>query len=134
MSEYTIRADHLQERLISFSVRIVDLSVELPPTRHGRHIAQQILRSGTATAANYGEARTAENRSDFLHKLRIVLKELNETYVWLEVIARCSLARGEKIRAIIAENQELCRIMGASVRTIRRRRKNSKSETCNTAI
>lgn len=119
MSEYTSRADQLQERLISFAVRVVDLSVQLPRTRHGRHIAQQILRSGTATAANYGEARAAESRSDFLHKLRIVLKELNETLVWLQLIGRCSLAHGDRIRAIIAENQELCRIIGALVRTTR---------------
>jgi len=119
MSEYTSKSDQLQDRLISFSVRIVQLSVQLPRTRPGRHIAEQILRSGTATAANYGEARASESRADFLHKLRIVLKELNETFVWLEVIARCSLARGERIRAIIAENQELCRILGASVRTAR---------------
>ena len=119
MTGYTSQADRLQERLIAFAVTIVDLSAQLPRTPHGWHISNQILRSGTATAANYGEARAAESRLDFIHKLRIVLKELNETAVWLQVIGRSSLARPERVAPIVAENQELCRIIGASVRTAR---------------
>ena len=122
MNEQNLRADKLQERFIDFAVGVVEISAQLPRTAHGRHISKQILRSGTATAANYGEARAAESKSDFLHKLRIVLKELNETAVWLQVIAQSSLLRREKIGAIVAENQELCRIIGASVRTARNSR------------
>ena len=76
-----------------------------------RHICNQILRSGTAPAANYGEARGAESRADFVHKLKIVLKELNETVIWLEIIARSSLISAEFLSAIVAENRELCRII-----------------------
>jgi four helix bundle protein len=119
MNESTSQADKLQERLIAFAVNIIQVSAQLPKTRHGRHICNQILRSGTATAANYGEARAAESRSDFIHKIRIVLKELNETAVWLQVIMRCALVHDEKIGTVVAENQELCRIMAASVRTAR---------------
>jgi four helix bundle protein len=119
MTGYASQADRLQERLIAFAVTIVELSAQMPRTPHGRHISNQILRSGTATAANYGEARAAESRVDFIHNLRIVLKELNETGVWLQVITRSSLARSERIAPIVAENQELCRIIGASVRTAR---------------
>ena len=70
------RADELEERLIDFAVRIVKLSARLPKTPAGRHIAGQNLRSGTSPAPNYGEARGAESHADFIHKLRIVLKEL----------------------------------------------------------
>lgn len=119
MSTHASHADQLQERLITFTVSIVQLCMQLPRSEHGRHIAKQMLRSGTATAANYGEARAAESRADFIHKLRIVLKELNETAVWLQVFKRCSLVRSEKVASIVAENQELCRIIGASVRTAR---------------
>ena len=70
------RADELEERLIDFAVRIVKLSANLPRTSAGRHIAGQILRSGTSPPPNYGEARGAESHADFVHKLRIVLKEL----------------------------------------------------------
>src|SRR6266700_1183132 len=84
-----------------------------------RHICGQILRSGTAAAANYGEARGAESRADFIHKLKIVFKELNETTIWLEVIAESSLLSPENIVAIVAENRELCRIIAASIKTAR---------------
>jgi four helix bundle protein len=77
------RADELEERLINFAVRIIKLSARLPRTPAGKHIAGQILRAGTAPAPNYGEARGAESPADFVHKLGIVLKELNETSIWL---------------------------------------------------
>lgn len=82
------RADELEERLIDFAVRIVKLWSGLPRTPAGKHIAGQIMRSGTSPAPNYGEARGAESHADFVHKLRIVLKELNETSIWLRVIKR----------------------------------------------
>ena len=85
----------------------------------GRHVSNQLIRSATATAANYAEARAAESRSDFIHKLRIVLKELNETDVWLQLIIETSLLPIEVTQPIVAENQELCRIIAASVRTAR---------------
>ena len=113
------RADELEERLIDFAVRIVKLSATLPKTPAGKHIAGQILRSGTSPAPNYGEARGAESHNDFVHKLRIVLKELNETLIWLRVIERSQLLRKELLVAIIAENRELCRIFTASLKTAR---------------
>jgi len=111
------RPQALQKRLISFASEIVRISAELPKTQQAGHIAKQVLRSGTAVAANYAEARGAESRSDFIHKLRIVLKELNETAVWLQLIMEGSLLRSDKIVAVVAENEELCRILAASIRT-----------------
>jgi len=119
MSGQSSQAQDLQKRLVRFAGKIVEVSAALPRTMQGRHIAAQMLRSGTSTAANYGEARGAESRSDFVHKLRIVLKELNETAVWLQLISECSLTSPAKIAAIIAENHELCRIIAASIRTAR---------------
>ena len=113
------KAAALEQRFIAFAARVVDLSVKLPANPQGRHICRQILRSGTATAANYGEARGAESRSDFVHKLGIVLKELNETAIWLELIAKTSLLPKEEIVAIVAENRELSRIITASIKTSR---------------
>jgi four helix bundle protein len=84
-------ADKLEERLIDFAVRIIRLSARLPRTPAGKYVAGQILRSGTSPAPNYGEARGAESRSDFVHKIRIVLKELNETSTWLRIIERCQM-------------------------------------------
>ena len=110
-------SDQLEERLIEFAARIVTFSTELGGTPAGKHIAMQILRSGTAPAPNYAEARGAESRADFVHKLGIVQKELNETSVWLRILLKTVAEKPENIVAVLAENHELCRIVGASVRT-----------------
>jgi four helix bundle protein len=104
------RADDLEERLIDFAVRIVKLSGAMPLTPAGKHIALQMMRSGTSPAPNYGEARGAESHADFVHKLRIVLKELNETSIWLRVIAKSKLVREELLADILDENTELSKI------------------------
>ncbi len=111
------QADVLEERLVEFAVRIIKLSASLPKTAAGRHIAGQILRSGTSPAPNYGEARGAESHADFIHKLRIVLKELNETSVWLRVIERSELIKSGLLSEIIQETGELCQIFATSLKT-----------------
>lgn len=115
------QADELEERLVTFAVRIVKLSASLPRTPAGKHIAGQILRSGTSPAPNYGEARGAESSADFIHKLRIVLKELNETSIWLRVIERSQLIKGQLLADIIQETRELCRIFATSLKTAKAR-------------
>jgi four helix bundle protein len=117
------RADALEERLIDFAVRIIKLTSRLPKTPAGRHIAGQILRCGTSPAPNYGEGRGAESTADFVHKLGIVLKELNETSIWLRVIDRSEILRRELLDGIIGENRELCKILAASLKTARIHRK-----------
>lgn len=117
------KADELEERLIDFAVRIIKLTSSLPKTPAGKHIAGQILRSGTSPAPNYGEARGAESAADFVHKLGIVFKELNETSIWLRVIERSEILRRDLLIDIIRENNELCKILAASLRTARMRRK-----------
>lgn len=72
------KADKLEERLINFAVRIIKLSASLPKTPSGKHFAGQILRAGTSPAPNYGEARGAERHADYVHKMGIVLKELQD--------------------------------------------------------
>ena len=113
------KADDLEERLIDFAVRLIKLSASLPKTPAGKHIAGQILRSGTSPAPNYGEARGAESHADFIHKLGIVLKELNETSIWLRVIDRSELLKRELLTGILEENKELCRLFTASLKTAR---------------
>src|SRR5262245_1156461 len=91
----------------------------LPRTDEGRYICRQLLRSGLAAAPNYAEARAAESRADFIHKLRIVLKELNESRSWLDQIVANGLHSRDKLATLVAENQELCWIIAASIRTAR---------------
>ena len=85
-------SDQLEERWIDFAACLIDLAGRLPRTFPARHIANQIMRSRTAGAPNYAEARGAESRQDFIHKMRIVGKELNETAVGLRIISKSSLS------------------------------------------
>ncbi len=101
-----------------------EFSTNLPRTPAGRHIASQVLRSGTAAAPNYAEARGAESRADFIHKLGIVRKELNETAVWLRILLRINLEKHDfrdLIVGMLQENVELARIITASIKTAKAR-------------
>jgi four helix bundle protein len=115
------RADGLEGRLIDFAVKIIDLSKRLPKSSAGKHIAGQILRSGTSPAPNYGEARGAESDADFIHKLKIVLKELNETSIWLKIIRSGRLLENEEVDVVMDENTQLAKIINASIRTVKSR-------------
>jgi four helix bundle protein len=116
--EYAARRKYdLEERLLEFTASIVRLADSLPNTKAGNHIAGQLLRCGTSPLANHGEVEAAESRKDFLHKLRICLKELRETWRWLRLIGRLELTDAGQLRTGLSEVEELIRIFAASVRT-----------------
>lgn len=77
---------NLENRLIAFAVSILDLADKLPSTFAGKHLGGQLTRSGTSPALNYGEAQAAESRADFIHKMKIYLKELRESQICLKII------------------------------------------------
>jgi four helix bundle protein len=116
------KGDDIEERLIIFAVQIIKLASKLPKTAAGRHVSGQILRSGTSPAPNYGEARSAESINDFLHKLKVALKELNETKVWLQIIWRSEMIAIEDYNVIHRSCDELCKILSSSVRTTQQKR------------
>ena len=120
----TISKRDLEDRLIDFAVLIIEISESLPNTRAGNHIAGQIVRSGTSPALNYGEAQDAESNQDFIHKIKIVLKELRETFVALKIIIKAKLYKNEdKIKIALKENDELITIFVATVKTARSKKK-----------
>ena len=114
---------NLEERLLEFTANIVRLADSLPNTKAGNHIAGQLLRCGTSPLANHGEVEAAESRKDFLHKLRICLKELRETWRWLRLIGRLELIKATDLRVSLTEVEQLIRIFAASVRTTERNAK-----------
>ncbi|MCZ7644096.1 MAG: four helix bundle protein [Planctomycetota bacterium] len=120
MSELQI-ANRIEDRMIEFAVRVMNLAEKLPDSSSGRHVAGQILRSGTSPAPNYAEARGAESPADFTHKLSVVLKELNETSVWLRIIARKGFFKQDRVTGLLDENRELCKIMVSSLQTMKRK-------------
>jgi len=118
------RTFDLEERLIDFAVRIIHMAESLPKTKVGNHIAGQLIRCGTSPAPNYGEAQGAESRSDFIHKMKISLKELRETRVWLLMIRRAHLFKPtSKIQPLIGENDELISIFVSSIQTAKQNTK-----------
>ena len=111
----------MQDRLIDYATRIIALSEALPETRAGKHISFQILRSGTSPAPNYGEAQSAESRVDFVHKLKVALKELRETEIWLKIIGKADMIKpAAKLLPLLQETDELIAILFTSVETAKK--------------
>lgn len=107
----------LDERLLSFGVRVVRLVEAMPRSMVGRRLGDQLLRSGTAAGANYEEARAAESDADFTHKLQVALKELREAYYWLRLLARASVVRPERLAPLLDEADQLRAILSKAVAT-----------------
>ena len=107
----------LEDRLLDFSACIIRLVDLLPNTRAANHVAGQLLRCGTSPYGNHGEVEAAESRRDFVHKLRICLKELKESRRWLRLLQKAALVPERKMLAILGETEELIKIFFASVRT-----------------
>ena len=117
------RVYDLEDRLLEFASRVIDVSENLPKTRAGNHIAGQLLRSGTSPYGNHGEAQAPESMDDFIHKLKVCLKELRETRRWARLIERKNWLRGDAhIAFVLQEAEELIRIFKASVQTAERNR------------
>jgi four helix bundle protein len=109
----------LEERLISFAIRMMTIAENLPQTKAGSHLAGQLTRSGTSPALNYGEAQGAESKKDFVHKMRIILKELRETRVCLLIIIRKPVGEiTDEIEGDHKECEELIAIFAKSIKTV----------------
>jgi four helix bundle protein len=107
----------LEERLLAFAAMIIKIADSLPNTKAGNHISGQLLRCGTSPLANHGEVEAAESRNDFVHKLRICLKELRETNRWLRLIDRVQMTELSEFHDAIGEVDQLIRIFVTSIRT-----------------
>ena len=112
-----MKPEELSGRLLELAVRIGKVVDALPKTRMGNHVAGQLVRCGTSPAPNYEEACAAESRRDFIHKLRICLKELRETRLWLRFIVKAELLPDTRMKPLIDESRQLCDIIGKSVAT-----------------
>jgi four helix bundle protein len=121
LEEGNVKPYDLEDRLIEFSLVILQIVELLPSDKIGNHIGGQLLRSGTSPALNYGEAQSAESKNDFIHKMKVCLKELKETRVALKIIIRKPLIKENKILDKgLNENEELIAIFGKSIETAKR--------------
>jgi four helix bundle protein len=114
----------LEDRLLEFAAKIIEVTESLPNTRAGNHVAGQLLRCGTSSLSNHGDVEAAESRRDFIHKLRICLKELRETKRWLRLVRRVKdIGSHTNIVTCLNEVEELNRILVASIRTAKQNAK-----------
>ncbi|MFH0953043.1 MAG: four helix bundle protein [Verrucomicrobiota bacterium] len=117
----SVRKFDLEERLLEYAARIIRLVEALPSTRAGNHVANQLLRSGTSPLPNHGEAQAAESRSDFIHKIKVCLKELRESYRWLRLCKRVPLLKPvSRLDGLLTETDELIAIFVSSIKTARK--------------
>lgn len=108
----------IEERLVRFAVMILKLAEKLPDTRAGRYFHDQLIRSGVSPALNYGEAKSAESASDFIHKMKVCLKELRETLISLKIIRGKPLIKSDPILdTCFQECDELVSIFVKSIQT-----------------
>jgi TIGR02436 family protein len=114
--------NHLSERFEDWAVEIIKLSSKLSKTFVGRHICGQLIRSATSAGANYEEACGGESRSDFIHKLQLVLKEMRESLFWLRLITKSKLIDDNLISHIYQEADELTKIIAKSVVTAKKKK------------
>ena len=107
----------LSDRLWHFAARVGKVVDALPETRLGRHVAGQLVRSGTAAPPNYDEGCAAESKADFIHKLSVALKELRETRGWLQFIIMAEILPDRRITDLLDECGQLGKIVGRSLTT-----------------
>jgi four helix bundle protein len=108
----------IEERLIDFAVEIIFLVESLPNTKSATHLGTQLLRSGTSPSLNYGEAKSAESKNDFIHKMKVCLKELRETYNNLRIMHRAKINKSEQqVEKLMTESNELISIFVKSIET-----------------
>lgn len=121
----------LEDRLVDWTCRMIDVVEALPNTRAGNYIAGQLIRSCHSPTFNYGEAQGAESRADFIHKMGVVLKELKECRTALKVIRKKEMIKPiRKIEPIFLETEELIAIIAKSVETAKANsKKNHDSQT-----
>jgi len=112
----------LSNRLLDFTVKLIKIINALPNTVLGKHISGQLTRAGTSCGSNYEEACGAESRSDFVHKMSIVLKELKETRYWLRLIHRTEMLTPKCIESLMDECEQLCAIIAKSIITAKDRK------------
>jgi four helix bundle protein len=127
----SMNPDILSDRLLDLAARVGNVVDALPDTRLGRHIASQLVRSGTSPLPNYEEARGAESRADFVHKLNLALKELRESRAWLRLIIRAALLPAARLEILLDEATQLCNIVAKSVVTAKNNKsRNRSTPTC----
>ena len=114
------KADELKDRTKQFAIRIVKMTQSLPRSDAARTLGRQVLRSGTSVAANYRATCRARSRAEFVAKLGVVVEEIDETVLWLELLADTGIVPPRRLELLLAEARQLLALFAASQATARR--------------
>lgn len=117
-----MKHSNLENRLINFAVAGINLTDHLPQSFAASHLSRQLIRSSTSTALNYGEAQASESRADFIHKMKVVLKELKESFVCLKILTEMGYFEKNRINPILQECNELVAIFITSLKTVQQKK------------
>jgi four helix bundle protein len=123
-----MKGENIATRLRTFAAGAVGLCRRMPHEPEARHVARQLVRAATGGGANYEEARGAESRADFIHKVGIANKELREALYWLQLARDAALSRDRELEPLIGEANELIAILTASIRTAKERESRAPAE------
>ena len=111
----------IEDRLVKFSSSTFHLTGKMIKSDYSLVLSNQLLRSSTSSALNYGEAQGAETKKDFIHKIGIVIKELRESHINLQIIKESQICEDVKfLENIIRENNELLSIFFATLKTAKK--------------
>jgi len=116
------KADAMKLRTKQFAIRIVSVVRSLPRTREGDVIGKQLLRSGTAVAANYRAVCRSRSHSEFISRMSVAVEEADETVFWLELLGDTGVVPAERLTVLLKEANELLAICAASLRTAKQSR------------
>lgn len=114
-----MKGDNIFDRLVKIGVQAIELAQALPSTPSAKHVGHQLVRSATSAGANYQEARGAESRNDFTHKLGVALKETREAHYWLRLVQDAGMTAEDRLGPLLRETQELTQILASSIRTVK---------------
>jgi four helix bundle protein len=105
------------ERYLAFGAAVLRFLPQLPANRVGAHVGDQLFRSATSVGAHLQEARAAESRADFIHKMTMALKEMREAKYWLELIGKANVLGSETLSGLLQESDKFVAILTRSVIT-----------------
>lgn len=113
----------IKQKSFEFAIRIVKLYQFLAESKKEHVISRQLLRSGTSVGANIREAEQAESKNDFIHKLSISLKEINESIYWLEILVATNYITNKEFESINADATEILKILTSIIKTSKTKNK-----------
>lgn len=119
MNDVQTRIKNMEEKLLLYSIKIINLCSRLRRSTIPFHLVDQLVKSGTSVGANYAEANASESEKDFVHKIEISRKETGETIYWLKIVQRLTFPTSIEVEELIQESTHIMNILGSMCRKVK---------------